>query len=206
MEEELLRHLHIFEVSNKIKNNSQYDQIRNSMKKFNNISKNGWISKLGNPKEAWKKSDSDDLHELVSCITKFYKKNPSRKGQNPLHFVASMGNIKLFMKICEDDPNPNPNDDLDVTPFHLAAMNGHLTICEFILEHIKDKNPKEKLLLQTPLHFAAKDGYFLVCQLIMKNIVDENTNLQRGKSPFRLVLQAIFLRNVFFQSIFTFMT
>ena len=55
------------------------------------------------------------------------------------------------------DKNPKDRDDL--TPLHLAAENGHIAICEFILNNVVYKNPHNKTGW-TPLHWAAGKGKF----------------------------------------------
>ena len=65
-----------------------------------------------------------------------------------------------------------------VTPLHLAAKNGNLSICKLIINHVLDKNPtasnidlEVELTEQrigtrdqwTPLHLAAQNDCFEVC-------------------------------------------
>ena len=67
------------------------------------------------------------------------------------------------------------------TPFHFAAENGHLSICQLIIENNETKNqPFVNNLLGfedifdfgflniTPIHLAAKNGHLPVCQLLIK--------------------------------------
>ena len=53
----------------------------------------------------------------------------------------------------------NPKDKEHITPLHLAAENGHIAICEFILNNVVYKNPPNKTGW-TPLHWAAGKGKF----------------------------------------------
>ena len=108
------------------------------------------------------------------------------------------------MEIFDQSININPKDDKGETPLHWAAANGHMNVCEFILEHIHmDKNPKDKLRWQTPLHLAvrkgnktksnfvvnknpkdrddvtslhlaAENGHIAVCEFILNNVVYKN--------------------------------
>ena len=49
-----------------------------------------------------------------------------------------------------------------ITPLHAAAAEGHSYVCEIILRHIKDKNPRDDSSW-TPLHVAAFGGHLSVC-------------------------------------------
>ena len=37
----------------------------------------------------------------------------------------------------------NPKDEDGLTPFHVAAGNGHTEICRLIFNSVKEKNPKD---------------------------------------------------------------
>ena len=63
-----------------------------------------------------------------------------------------LGNVLLFSLA------QSPKDQDGCTPFHLAASNGMIAVCEIILQNLKDKNPKNKKGL-TPLHMAARNGH-----------------------------------------------
>ena len=53
----------------------------------------------------------------------------------------------------------------DYTPLHVAAENGCLEICEFILKNVEDKEPRTTNG-RTPLVIAAENRHFNVCILI----------------------------------------
>ena len=63
------------------------------------------------------------------------------------------------------DKNPKDRDDL--TPLHLAAENGHIAICQFILNNVVYKNPHNKTGW-TPLHWAAGKGKLYVIFITLK--------------------------------------
>ena len=145
--EDFFSNLHIGEQSKKnnkeidkepykIIESQRYEKIKNSWKKFNINPKNLWLTNLTESTEVWKKSNVEDLEELKSQITDFYQTNTCRKGQNLMHFAALVGNIQIFMEIFDQSIDINPKDDKGETPLHWAAANGHLNVCEFILEHI----------------------------------------------------------------------
>ena len=64
----------------------------------------------------------------------------------------------------------------------LGNGNGHLSICQLIVDNVDDKNPKSNDGL-TPLHCAAAYGHLSVCQLIFESVDDKNPNDHDGWTP-----------------------
>ena len=61
--------------------------------------------------------------------------------QSPLHFAARTGQIEVVEKILEKEANEkNPKDENGLTPFHWAAQNGNLDICQLFMKHLKEKS------------------------------------------------------------------
>ena len=89
-----------------------------------------------------RKSDSSQAAILVDNVKMVYK-------------ISWMGT--LFLN--QDRPYP----------FHFAAKNGFLEICEMIMENMDEKNPKDDWGV-TPLHEAAEYGKVEVCKLIVENV------------------------------------
>ena len=52
--------------------------------------------------------------------------------------------------------NKNPKDRGGCTPLHNAARNGHLTVCQLIIENVRDKDPK--YFGWTPIQIATHYG------------------------------------------------
>ena len=57
----------------------------------------------------------DDLYQLHEAATK-----------------GIIGNFQYYM--IEFPEDPNPRDNLGLTPLHYAALNGHKEMCTFILD------------------------------------------------------------------------
>ena len=55
-----------------------------------------------------------------------------------------------------------------------AVQDNRMDICQLILEHAEEKNPKRYRNGTTPLHVAAYNGYLDICCLIMDQAEDKN--------------------------------
>ena len=83
-----------------------------------------------------------------------------------------------------------------ITPLHRAAEGGHVSVCNLIIPHLKDKNPKD-YDGRTPLYLAAQNGHLEVCRLIIDNIEDpalKNPHNNYGRTP----LDAAASRDIYF--------
>ena len=59
------------------------------------------------------------------------------------------------------------------TPLHLAAKNGHLSMCRWIMENKADTDIEPvDYHGKTPLHVAAEHGHLEICKLIVQNMQD----------------------------------
>ena len=91
------------------------------------------------------------------------------------------------------------------TALHLAAENGSLTACIFIINWslykggkdryrrtpIEDKNPTDTAGW-TPLHCAAQNGYEEIYNLIASQVVDKNPRASDGTTP-EFLMRRLFL-------------
>ena len=55
----------------------------------------------------------------------------------------------------------------------MAAYNGHIDVCEFIIDNICDKNPAENQGF-THLHIAAQTGHLDIYKLIIDKVENKN--------------------------------
>merc|ERR1712183_476921 len=78
-----------------------------------------------------------------------------------------MGEICKY--IMDNIKHKNPPDYTWTTPFHQAAMHGHVEICKLFLDNVEDKNPNNEDM-ETPLQMATKNGHLAVCQEIIDNL------------------------------------
>ena len=98
----------------------------------------------------------------------------------PLYVAGAVGDIELFNGIKEKTGlNENSKNNLGCTPFHVAAANNRLSLCEAIIEKLQDKNPRDNFGA-TPLHYAAFHGHLNICQFFYENII--GTGLQSSRA------------------------
>ena len=139
----------------------------------------------------------------------------------PLHLAADRGQLGAYQLIMENVDNKNPINSITpemrwkymkrrvvyelgsygITPLHLAAKNGHLSVCKLIIKNVVDKNPAGGKMVTkswmhpvwidqwTPLHLAAYTGHFSVCKLIINNVMEKNPGDQTGWTPLHSAAQ-----------------
>ena len=91
-----------------------------------------------------------------------------------------------FLKDYIEDKNPE--DRFGRTALHIAAREGHLTVCKILLEVAKNKSPKDNNG-RVPLHMAAREGHLPVCQLLLDAAEDKNPKDDKDVTPYSLALQ-----------------
>ena len=69
------------------------------------------------------------------------------------------------------------------SPLHIAAAQGHLEFCKYIIEKTNNPNPKKRSGL-TAFHMAASSGCRDICELIIDNLEDKNPADKKGMTPF----------------------
>ena len=127
---------------------------------------------------------------LINCqlmIENLSDKNPKTNNERtPLNLAAIRGHYEVFKLFFEIVPEKNPKMSIEEqckTPFHDAARNGRLDICQYILENLGNISPTD-FQGDTPLHDAASNGHFEVFKLIFENVEKKNpkNSSPQGKS------------------------
>ena len=100
------------------------------------------------------------INEMLANKATDYGKLRGELLRSKVHCAAFYGQTQIVMDILEDSSDKNPKNDKLVTPLHLAAEKGFVSICEYIIEKNDslDKFPKDNRG-RTPLHFAALNGH-----------------------------------------------
>ena len=76
----------------------------------------------------------------------------------------------------------------ELTPIHIAAHCGDLTLYNKIQERAGNKCPRDSVS-RTPQYYAAKNGPFQLCAQIMAENVDKNPKTKAGFSPLHAAAQ-----------------
>ncbi|MHB0945986.1 MAG: ankyrin repeat domain-containing protein [Sedimentisphaerales bacterium] len=91
--------------------------------------------------------------------------------------------IQLFTKRMQTVPVVGIEEtNLNRTPLHLAAMNGHREMAEMLLSKGSDINAKDSDG-NTPLHFAAAGGHLDLCGFLLEKGADVNAKNRQGQTP-----------------------
>ena len=135
----------------------------------------------------------------------------------PLHFAAENGHFQICQLILEIDEEisqyilekddkiclsinvetnenkfviPTHLDSMGNNPLHLAAENGHLSVCKVLISWIEKLYPEgieytnaENTCRSTPLHLAAESGHLSVCQFLIGKVENKNTEEGSGLTP-----------------------
>ena len=146
-----------------------------------------WRDVLGNgvetPDKSYYKASYETWKELACATEKFYQVRRKRNQHqwHPLHIAAERGNLSLIRYIWFKTGDKNPKAPKDgLTPFHLAAQNGHFKVCKFLVLVLRSGNPRTEEGF-TPLHFAALNGHSRICKLIL-NPKSQNPKTRSGWS------------------------
>ena len=133
----------------------------------------------------------------------------------PLHCAARYGHLELFKLLIENTSDKNPQCNFGWTPLHeaagggylkcdlifnvneyngmlpidIAAKDGHMEICKFLIVNIADKNPGS-MNGTSALHVAAWCGQLEAYKLIMQSVVDKNPQNHYGQTPLHFAAKA----------------
>ena len=134
-------------------------------------------------------AEKDQLHIYESIVTI----NRYICPHSIIDFTLTSLDTAVFwnsLKVCQYIIENNPHIAWDktisgsgrLTPFHIAALEGHTEIYKIIMEKFADKNPKG-IWGMTPLHLAAHWGNLALCRLILENIQNKSPVTNCGKTP-----------------------
>ena len=86
-----------------------------------------------------------------------------------MHEASFVGYLEGVQAITKYLRNINPGNANGLTPLHVAAIKGHLSIVEYFVENLNEINPAAGTLYSnwTPFHMAAINGHLEVCQMLL---------------------------------------
>lgn len=89
-------------------------------------------------------------------------------GRLPVHWAAWVGSNRVFRAILDKNSPTQPKDILELTPLHIAATNGSLSIVEMLLKHSAIEVDVKDRRGQTALHHAASSGHDAIVRLLLQ--------------------------------------
>lgn len=102
---------------------------------------------------------------------------------NKFHEAVITGNFKVVAHILRqtDEDVDTPDSDGD-TALCLAAINGYVDCCRFLLDHRADPNKKGQQGL-TPLHLACGRGHIGCVRLLLNRGAKPDEPDDLGRTP-----------------------
>ena len=138
---------------------------------------NFWFGKITPIVFAYRRYDIiEDVNVFKFLLEKAEDKNPmitTRIKWTLLHSLAEKDKSELCRLIVEKIKDVNPQDIYGNTPYHIAALHGHVEVCRVLMEYLTDKNIKDNNGY-TPFCIAASYGHLEVCRLFMETCVNKN--------------------------------
>ena len=125
------------------------------------------------------------LYESMYKIAK-NKQPRTEDGSEPVIYAIRNYQVEMALLLIERTVDKNPEAKILLTALDTAAKFGLVEVCESILKHLENKNPKCNYEHITPLHMAAMYGHVTVFALIMKQIDDKDPRDKVGRTPFHL--------------------
>ncbi|KAN0138107.1 Ankyrin repeat-containing domain protein [Lactarius tabidus] len=80
------------------------------------------------------------------------------------------------------DADMGPGEERGYTPLHLAAAEGHLDMCQVLLERNADVRVHDNSG-DTPLHLAASSHHLEIARILLKYNADVNSQNEDGSTP-----------------------
>ena len=98
--------------------------------------------------------------------------------------AAASGRLELFQYMLQKFEGLYENicNYSELSPLHLAAKNGHLEVCKFIIENVSNIYTRD-YTGKTPLHLAAANGNLETCKLLWKHCEEKNIPDLFGWTP-----------------------
>ena len=85
-----------------------------------------------------------------------------------LFIYAKANRIQAIEQLLEDGANVSVTNNMELTPLHVAALNGNGDMAELFLAHGADINARDYYGL-TPLHLAAQCGHIDTIKILLFN-------------------------------------
>ena len=126
----------------------------------------------------------DEKFYLVRKIQNYvFMKNFLKQWQKVLRNTPTETIKTIFVTVKQFVEHDLYGYTLQWSPLHIAAAQGHLELCKYIIEKTNNPNPKIRCGLSA-FHMAASSGFQEICELISDNLEDKNPADKKGMTPF----------------------
>ena len=126
----------------------------------------------------------DEKFYWVRKIQKYvFMKNFLKQWQKVLRNTPTETIKTIFVTVKQFVEHDLYGYTLQWSPLHIAAAQGHLELCKYIIEKTNNPNPKIRCGLSA-FHMAASSGFQEICELISDNLEDKNPADKKGMTPF----------------------
>jgi len=108
-------------------------------------------------------------------------------GVTALFVSVNAGDLACTKLLLKYNADPNTQMEDGGTLLHVAALKGHHTVLQFLLQHMQEKAINTKNLKDlTPLHMAANNGNSICMDILLKNGAGVNAADDNGITPLHL--------------------
>ncbi|KAG7171626.1 Transient receptor potential cation channel subfamily A member 1-like 5 [Homarus americanus] len=104
----------------------------------------------------------------------------------PLHISIKREAVECAHILLENNASPVEQCIGGMTPLHLAADKGYISICEILLAKDEVKVSQENDSKATPLHLAALHGSAEVCQMLLRKGARLSATDGEGRTPLHI--------------------
>ncbi|HML19624.1 MAG TPA: ankyrin repeat domain-containing protein [Candidatus Dependentiae bacterium] len=131
-------------------------------------------------------SETGNTRQLERFLESFSPNTTDSHQTAPMHLAVYSGNLKAVEVLKNRLATLRQPNDFGLLPLHIAAINGHRHILNYILQ----LGPDEKALINrqnihglTPLHAAIMAGKVKAALLLLNEGADVNVHSERGLVP-----------------------
>jgi palmitoyltransferase len=105
-----------------------------------------------------------------------------------VHQLCQSGDLVALQSLASSaELDVDARDESNVTPLHWAAINAHVGVCRWLLQHGAKVDAIGGDLKATPLQWAARNGHLYVIHLLLQHGADPTLRDAQGFNTLHLV-------------------
>lgn len=138
---------------------------------------------------------------LSAIAINIYQEND--EGVTPLDLVATTRTLWIMDNLIRYNPFINQPESGYSSPFHYAAIKGHLSIIQYMLENCQWDMNKKNVHGETALELAVAHGHHAIVDYLIKKLVKNGSDItQRNECPESLFYGLTLLQVAIYQKQF----